>query len=118
MNSKVINKVTEPERESFTELLGQLASSSAAMVHDEIELLIQRIREKVRTVRGAVFTIAFGAVLVLAACMSLCAAVIIALSSVMDPVMAALVTGSAFALVGIVIAFIGYKRLKKTIDRP
>ena len=33
-------------RESFTELLGQLASSSAAKVHDEIALLIQGFREK------------------------------------------------------------------------
>jgi hypothetical protein len=117
MNSKVVNKGATPVRESFTELLGQLASSSAAMVHDEIELLIQGIREKVRAVRGAVFTIAIGAVIGLAACMSLCAAMIIGLSSYMAPIMAALVTGSALALVGIAIAFIGYKRLKKTIDR-
>jgi hypothetical protein len=35
-----------PQRESFTELLGQLAKHSAAVVRDEIELGIRRIREK------------------------------------------------------------------------
>jgi len=113
MNNKVVNKVTEPVRESFTELLGQLASSSAEMVRDEIELLIQGIRERVRAVRGAVFTIAIGAVISFAAFISLCAGLIIGLSSYMSPVIAALVTGSALALVGVVIGFIGYKQLKK-----
>ncbi|MBI4965323.1 MAG: phage holin family protein [Desulfobacterales bacterium] len=114
MNGKAANKSSTPVRESFTELLGQLANSSAAMVHDEIELLIQGIREKVRAVRGAVFTIAIGAVIGLAACMSLCAAMIIGLTSYMAPVFAALVTGATLAIVGIAIAFIGYRQLKKT----
>ena len=117
MNNKAENKGTAPVRESFTELLGQLAGSSAAMVHDEIELLIQGIREKVRSVRGAVFTIAIGAAIGWAACMSLCAAMIIGLSSYMAPVIAALVTGSALALVGVAIGFIGYKQLKKAIHK-
>lgn len=117
MNSKVANKGTTPVRESFTELLVQLATSSAAMVHDEIELLIQGLREKVWAVRGAIFTIAIGAVIGLAACMSLCAAMIIGLSSYMAPIVAALVTGSALVLVGIVIGFIGYRQLKKAIHK-
>jgi hypothetical protein len=33
----------------------------------------------------------------------------------MAPVIAALVTGAALALIGVVIAFIGFKQLKKTI---
>jgi VIT1/CCC1 family predicted Fe2+/Mn2+ transporter len=49
--------------------------------------------------------------------MSLCAALIIELTSYMAPVIAALVTGVALALMGVVIAFIGYKRLKKSILR-
>ena len=117
MNGKAENKGTAPVRESFTELLGQLASSSAAKVHDEIELLIQGIREKVRAVRGAVFMIAIGAAIGWAACMSFCAASIIGLSAYMAPVIAALVTGSALALVGVVIGFIGYRQLKKTIRK-
>jgi hypothetical protein len=45
--------------------------------------------------------------------MSLCAALIIGLTSYMAPVIAALVTGAALALIGVVIVFIGFKQLKQ-----
>jgi len=115
MNNRVVNKEPATQRESFTELLGQLAKNSAAVVHDEIELVIQRIRETVRAARSGVLLVATGAAISFAAFMSLCAALIIGLTSYMAPVIAALVTGAAFALIGVVIAFIGYKQLKKSI---
>ena len=115
MNNKVVTKDSATQRGSFTELLGQLANHLAARVHDEIELVIQRIREKVSAVRSGVLTVATGAVISFAAFLSLCAALIIELTSYMSPVIAALVTGAALALIGIVIAFIGYKQLKKSI---
>ena len=61
MNERSANKDPTTQRESFTELLGQLATNSAAMVHDEIELVIQGVREKVRAVRNGVLTVAAGA---------------------------------------------------------
>ena len=115
MNNTVVNKDPTTQRESFTELLGQLANTSAARVHDEIELVIQGIREKVRAVRSGVLTVATGAVISFAAFLSLCAAMIIGLTSYMAPVIAAVVTGAALALIGVVIAFIGYRQLKKSI---
>jgi len=115
MNNKAVDKDPTTQRESFTELLGQLANISAARVHDEIELLIQGIREKVRAVRSGVLTVATGAAISFAAFMSFCAALIIELTSYMAPVMAALVTGAALASIGVVIALIGYKRLKRSI---
>ena len=114
MNNNAINKDPTTQRESFTELLGQLASNSATVVHDEIELVIQGIREKVRADRNAVLTVATGAIIGFAAFMCLCAALIIGLTSYMAPVFAALVTGAALALIGVVIAFIGYMQLKKS----
>ena len=113
MNNKVINKDPTTQRESFTEMLGELAKSSAAVVHDEIDLLIQGIREKVRAARSGVLTIVIGAVISFAAFMSLCAALILGLSSYMVPPLAALVTGVALALIGVVTAFNGYRQLKK-----
>ena len=115
MNNKVVNKDPSTQRESFTELLGQLANNSAAIFHDEIELVIQGIREKVRAVRSGVLTVATGAVISFAAFLSLCAALIIELTSYMAPVIASLVAGAALALIGVVIVFIGYKQLKKSI---
>jgi hypothetical protein len=115
MNNNVVNKDSTTQRESLTELLGQLANHLAARVHDEIELVIQRIRENVRAVRGGALTIATGVVISFAAFMSLCAALIIGLTSYMAPVIAALVTGAVLALIGVVIVFIGYKQMKKSI---
>jgi VIT1/CCC1 family predicted Fe2+/Mn2+ transporter len=112
------NQNPTARRESFSELLGQLANSSAAVVHDEIELVAQGIREKVKAVRGGVLTVLAGAVISFGAFMSLCAAVIIGLTAYMAPVFAALVTGAAIALIGVVITVIGYRQLKKSILKP
>ena len=62
MNNKVENKDPSTQRESFTELLGKLAANAAEVFHDEIELVIQGIHEKVRVVRSGVLTVATGAV--------------------------------------------------------
>jgi len=115
MNNKAENKDPTTQRESFTELLGQIANNSAAVFHDEIELVIQRIREKVTAVRSGILTVATGAVISFAAFMSFCAALIIELTSYMTPVLATLVVGAALAFIGVVIVFIGYKLLKRSI---
>ncbi|MFO7559498.1 MAG: phage holin family protein [Desulfobacterales bacterium] len=115
MNNKVVNKDATIQRDSFAELLGQLAGNSAAVVHDEIELVTRKIREKVTAVRSGVLTVVTGALISFAAFMSLCTACIIGLTSYMTPVMAALITGAALALIGVVIVFIGYKQLKNSI---
>jgi hypothetical protein len=117
MTNKVVNKDSTTKHESFTELLGQLANNSATVVHDEIKLVIQGIREKMRAVRSGILTVAIGAVVSFVAFLSLCAALIIGLTPYMTPVIAALATGTALALVGVIIAFIGYKQLKKSIRK-
>lgn len=113
MNTKVVKQDPTTQRESFSELLGQLAKNSAAVVHNEIQLVIQRISEMEKAVRSGVLLIVIGAVISFAAFMCLCAALIIGLTSYMSPVIAALVPGVVFALVSVVIAFIGYRQLKK-----
>lgn len=115
MSNKVVNEDTTTQRESISELLEKLAKNSAVVVHDEIELVIQGAREKMRAVRIGVLTIATAAVIGLAAFFSICAALIIGLTSYMDPVIAAFVTGAALGLISVVTAFIGYKQLKKAI---
>jgi VIT1/CCC1 family predicted Fe2+/Mn2+ transporter len=113
MNNEVETENSSTERESISELLGQLARNSAAVLRDEIQLVIQRIREKVKSALTGAILIVTGAVIVFAAFMCLCAAMIIGLTCYMSPVIAALVTGVALALCGVVIAFIGYGQLKK-----
>ena len=115
MTNKAGHPDPTPQRESFTELLGQLAKHSAAVVRDEIELVIRRIRDKVTAGRRGVVLVATGAVISLAAFMALCAALIIGLTAYMAPAMAALVTGVALAVLGGVLAAIGSQQLKKAV---
>jgi hypothetical protein len=118
MNSKMVNKDPAIQRESLTELLKQLANNSAAVVHNEIELVIQGVREKERAVRSGVLIVATGVVIGFAAFLSLCAALFIELAAYMDPVIAALVTAAVLAFIGVVIAFIGCRQLKKSLPNP
>ena len=50
-------------RESFGELLGQLANNSAALVRDEIELAKQEMSEKVGVLRSGVLVVAVGSMI-------------------------------------------------------
>lgn len=118
MNTKVEHKNLASPRESFTELLEQLANNFASVVHDEIELVIQEAREQVSAVFGGVFIIVAGAFIIFAALLSFCAALIIELTSFMDPVMATLTAGAALTFFGGIIVFIGYRKLKKAILKP
>ena len=114
MNNKAANQDPTTKRESFPELLGQLANNSAAVIHGEIELVIQGIREKAAAVRSGILAVLTGAVILCGAFLSLCAALIIWLSSYMAPVLSAFVTGTALALIGVVISFTGYRQSKKS----
>jgi hypothetical protein len=118
MNGKGANQNPDTQPESLPELVGRLARSSAAVVHDKIDLVIQQIRETVRAVRGGILLVAIGAVIGIVGLGSLCAAVIIQLTAYMSPAIAALVTGLAVVFIGIVIAFIGYGKIKKSIRNP
>ena len=105
-------------RESFGELLSQLANNSAALVRDEIALAKQEMSEKVSSFRSGVVTIAVGGVVALLGILALVAAAIIGLAHYMDAGLAALIVGVVFALIGGIIAFVGMGRLKRTSLKP
>lgn len=106
------------QRESFGELLGELANNSAALVRDEIELAKQEMREKVSVLRSGAVTIAVGGLLAFVALLTLVAAAVAGLAHVMDTALAALLVGVVLAAVGGSIAFIGIGRLKRTSLKP
>jgi Putative Actinobacterial Holin-X, holin superfamily III len=106
------------QRESFGELLGQLANNSAALVRDEIALAKQEMSEKVSSFRTGVVTIAAGGVVALLGVLALVAATIIGLAHYMDAGLAALIVGVVLALIGGIIAFVGIGRLKRTSLKP
>jgi len=106
------------ERESFGELLGQLANNSAALVRDEIALAKQEMNEKVKSFRSGLVTTAIGGVVALLGILALIAAAIIGLAHYMDAGLAALIVGGVLALVGGIIAMTGIGRLKQTSLKP
>lgn len=105
-------------RESFSELLGQLANNSAALVRDELALARQEMNEKVKSFRSGVVTVAFGAVVSLIAVLTLTAAAVIGLAHLMDAGYAALIVGGVLAIVGGIVVFTGLNRLKQTSLKP
>ena len=106
------------ERESFGELLGELANNSAALVRDEIDLAKQEMREKVDVLRSGAVTIAIGGLVGFVALLTLAAAAVAGLAHVMDTALAALLVGVVLAAIGGGIAFTGIGRLKRTNFKP
>lgn len=106
------------QRESFGELLGELANNSAALVRDEIALAKQEMQEKVTSLRSDAVTIAVGGLLAFVALLTLTAAAVAGLAHVMDTALAALLVGVVLAAVGGGIAFAGIGRLKRTSLKP
>ncbi|HWN98330.1 MAG TPA: phage holin family protein [Blastocatellia bacterium] len=105
-------------RESFGELLSQLANHSAMLVRDEMALAKQEIRESLRSLRVGATTLAIGALIASIALMTLTAAAVIGLAHYMDAGYAALIIGGALAVVGFGVVFAGVNRLKRTNLRP
>lgn len=105
-------------RESFGELLGQLANNSAALVRDEIALAKQEMSEKISSFQSGVITTAIGGVIALLGVLALVAAAIIGLAHYMDAGLAALIVGAVLALIGGIIAMSGIGRLKRTSLKP
>jgi uncharacterized membrane protein YqjE len=113
-----MNKTTNLSSESFTELLGRVASDSATLVREEVALAKQEFKEKMAALRNGAIMVAIGAVLVLFALVALLAALIIWLTLYMDAAIAALITAGGLVLIGAIIALIGIMLLKKTTSEP
>lgn len=112
----------EPEivdqRESFGELLTQLANNSAALVRDEIDLAKQEMREKVSSFKSGVVTIALGAAVAYFGLLALVAAAIIGLAYFVGAGWSALIIGALLAIVGGITAMSGIGQLKRTSLKP
>lgn len=105
-------------RESFGELLTQLATHSAALVRNEMALAKQELRESARSLRMGVVTVAIGALIGWIALVSFAAAAVIGLANFMHPGYAALIVGVGLAITGGSIALVGINRLKRTSLTP
>lgn len=105
-------------RESFGDLLADLANNSAALVRDEIELARQEMTEKVTVLRSGMVIAAMGLAIALIALLTLTAAAVIGLANYVGAGASALIIGSALAITGGVISFAGFGHIKRTSLRP
>lgn len=112
------NSTETMPRESFGELLSQLANHSAALVRDEMALAKQELRESVRSLQQGVVTLAIGAVIGLIALGTLAASAVVGLAHFMDAGYAALIVGASLALIAGIFASVGINRLKRTTLTP
>ena len=110
--------IAQETRESFGELLGQVATNSAALVRDEIALAKQEMSEKVTELRSGAVLIAVGAVVALVGALALVAAAIIGLGHLIGPGWSALVIGGLLTAGGAVAAMSGIGHLKRTNLKP
>ena len=106
------------ERESFGELISDLATNSAALVRDEITLAKQEMTEKLNSFREGVITIAISSVILLVATFTLVAAAVIGLGYLIGPGWSALIIGGVLALIGGITAMVGLGQLKRTSLKP
>lgn len=105
-------------RESFGELLSQLASNSAALVRDEIELARKEVSEKIIVVRSGIVILAAGSLVALVAILTLTAAAVIGLSKYVGAGNAALIIGGGLALIGGITTVAGLGRINHTSLKP
>jgi uncharacterized membrane protein YqjE len=118
MRGEVERRVEVLPRESFGELLGQLANNSAALMRDEIQLAKQEVREKITTLRSAITIVIAGAIIGFLAILALTAAAVIGLANYVGPGNASLIVGGALFIIACITASIGIARIKRTSLKP
>lgn len=100
-------------RESFGELLSQLATSSSALVRDEIQLARQELSDKLSEFRSGIVVLALGVMIAFLATLALTAAAIIGLANYVGPGYSALIIGATLAIVGGITASAGLVQVRR-----
>ena len=113
-------QVREPERtrDSFRDLLGQLAGNSVALLRDEIELAKQEVQDRVQCALGGLVRVVIGVIVAQAALLVFCAAAVIGLAPRLGLGNSTLIVGTTLAVIGGVVGFIGLQKLRETDLNP
>jgi uncharacterized membrane protein YqjE len=105
-------------RESWGELIGELAGQLVGLARDEVALARRELEQKLKTVQSAAAVVAIGAIIALIATLSVCAAVIIALAEFVGPWQSALIVGLILGIAAGATILFGVSRFKRTSLRP
>ncbi len=101
-------------RESFRDLLGQLARTSVALLRDEIDLAKLEVQDRVRCALGGLATVVIGVIVAQTAALALGAAAVIGLAPRLGLGTSTLIVGIGLAVIGGVVGFIGVRQLTDT----
>ena len=105
-------------RESFRDLLGQLAGHSVGLLRNEIELAKQELQGKLQRFLGGLVTVAIGVIVAQAALLTLCAAAVIGLIPSLGLGGSTLIVGTGLAVIAGVVGFVGVQQLRETYLKP
>ena len=100
--------------ESITDLLGKIASGSATLVREEVQLARQEVRERFQALTAGAVTTAMGAVLGSVAFLTLWSAFLVWLCFFWPAHAVMAIAGAALGLVGAAVIFAGIRLLQKT----
>lgn len=105
-------------RESWGDLIVELANQSVGLMRDEVALAKRELEQKLKTVQSAAIAVAIGAFTALIATLSICAAIIIALAEYVGPWQSALIVGLILGMAAGVALLIGLRMFKRTSLKP
>lgn len=103
---------TTTRRRGIGELIGDVGRDLTRLIRDEVQLARAETGESVNSIIMALVTIAGGIAFALAALIILLQAIVVALSEVWEPWVAALVVGLGAAIIGLILVMSGQNRLK------
>ncbi|HEY7180586.1 MAG TPA: phage holin family protein [Blastocatellia bacterium] len=109
---------TVSRRESWGELIGELANQSVGLMRDEVALARRELEQKLKTVQSAAAVVVIGAITALIAALSICAAIIIALAEYVGPWQSALIVGLILGMAAGAAIIIGINMFKRTSLKP
>jgi uncharacterized membrane protein YqjE len=108
----------EEQQRPLGELFGELAHETATLVKKEVELAKVEMTSKARKATFDIAQIAVGGVIALLGSMALLAAIILMLSTVLQPWAAALIVGLFVSVLGAVLVSIGLRAFKQIDPAP
>ncbi len=106
--------VAAPARASVSELLGEVAEHSIALVKNELELVKAELREKALDCRKGVIQLVIGAIAACLSALALSAALINALAQVVGFTAAAFIYGGILLFISSLFIWGGLKEIKQS----
>jgi uncharacterized membrane protein YqjE len=98
---------------SIGDLLDKIASDSAALVREEVSLAKREIAQRMVSLQSGLIMLGAGLVFGIIALMTFCGAMIIAISTVTGPGIAAFVIGVLLAIIAVIAALMGLAHIRK-----